>query len=49
MKLRDYFAAKAIAGLLADPNVKLGEDRTDKVAVLAYSVSVAMLRARGTA
>ncbi|MDR9052108.1 hypothetical protein [Burkholderia multivorans] len=46
MTLRDYFAAKAIAGLLADPNVKLGEDRTDKVAVLAYSVADAMLRAR---
>ncbi|AOK00161.1 MULTISPECIES: hypothetical protein [Burkholderia] len=49
MKLRDYFAAKAIAGLLADPNVKLGEDRADKVAVLAYSVADAMLRARGKA
>ncbi|MCA7945605.1 hypothetical protein [Burkholderia vietnamiensis] len=49
MTLRDYFAAKAIAGLLADPNVKLGDDRTDKVAVLAYSVADAMLRARGEA
>jgi ribonuclease I len=46
MTLRDYFAAKAIGGLLADPNVKIGADEIDHVAELCYRMADAMIRAR---
>lgn len=47
--LRDYFAAKVVGGLLADPNVTLGQGREKNVARLAYEVADAMLEARGAA
>lgn len=46
MTLRDYFAAKALAGMLADPNVRLGDNGTKIVAALAFEVADAMLAAR---
>ena len=46
MTLRDYFAARALTGMLADPNVKLQNGATEKVADLAYEVADAMLKAR---
>lgn len=46
MTLRDYFAAKAIGGLLADPNVKIGANEIDHVAELCYRMADAMIRAR---
>lgn len=46
MSLRDYFAAKALAGMLADTNVKLGGDKNRTVATLCYEVADAMIAAR---
>ncbi|MDN7744693.1 hypothetical protein QZM78_11615 [Burkholderia multivorans] len=47
MSLRDYFAAKAMQGLAANPEAW---DMTDeKVAEWAYNAADAMLRARGEA
>jgi len=49
MTLRDYFAAKAMQGLLSSPRVPLGgkEDVTDLlIAKLAYVTADAMLKAR---
>lgn len=54
MTLRDYFAAKAIAGILANPdisasaarcNVSTNEFRED-TAIAAYAMADAMLKAR---
>lgn len=46
MSLRDYFAAKALAGMLADPNF---DDGAIRAAELAFLVADAMLaeRAKG--
>lgn len=46
MTLRDYFAAKAMQGLLACPGGDLSASRT---ASDAYVMADAMLRARGAA
>ncbi|WP_063923111.1 hypothetical protein [Cupriavidus basilensis] len=46
MTLRDYFAAKAMGGMLADPNVKLDGNLPTQLAELAYTVADAMLAAR---
>jgi len=49
MTLRDYFAAKAMQGLIASPKSPSGAigDVTDKlVAKLAYTMADAMLEAR---
>jgi len=43
MKLRDYFAAKAMQGIVADPNVSVGWEKT---AAWAYSMADAMMEAR---
>jgi hypothetical protein len=45
MSLRDYFAAKALQGMLADPNSTAGhrQDFAEK----AYQYADAMLAARG--
>jgi hypothetical protein len=43
MTLRDYFAAKAMQGLLSDSNVTA---KPDVFASYAYEVADAMLRAR---
>jgi hypothetical protein len=50
MTLRDYFAAKALGGILADPNVTIdtAED-ADRLAAAVYRLADAMLRARGEA
>ncbi len=44
MSLRDYFAAKAMQGRLANPDWLCSDDRT---ATEAYQIADAMLRARG--
>lgn len=45
MSLRDYFAAKALQGLIADPNIFL--DNTEfAIAHDAYVIADAMLKAR---
>lgn len=44
MTLRDYFAAKAMVGILADPDGGKWED--DTVAQAAYRLADAMLKAR---
>ena len=43
MSLRDYFAAKALQGLLADTNIK---SSAEEFASRAYGVADAMLEAR---
>ncbi len=43
MDLRDYFAAKAMQGILADPNVHMSED---DLARWAYEVADTMMRER---
>lgn len=45
MSLRDYFAAKAMQGICADPTV--APPTPDIVATIAYQVADAMLKARG--
>ena len=45
MTLRDYFAAKAMQGFAADPQVEAG---AEKVAQIAYAWADAMLAARET-
>lgn len=54
MMLRDYFAAKAAAGLMTMPDEWLRRDGDgttwkDELAKTAYEVADAMLRARGEA
>lgn len=44
--LRDYFAAKAMQGLLSDPNAAMLEDDMNHWAALSYKMADAMLRAR---
>lgn len=44
MTLRDYFAAKALQGLIASPNLSADDD--DVVAQSAYTIADAMLKAR---
>jgi len=49
MTLRDYFAAKAMQGLIASPRTPLGtvNDVTDQlIAKLSYIMADAMLKAR---
>ena len=51
MSLRDYFAAKALSGLLADPTVRPQKDKTvehfyKEAAAGAYMAADAMLAAR---
>lgn len=43
MSIRDYFAAKAMNGLISDSTVK---DTPDRIAKGAYAVADAMIRAR---
>ena len=43
MTLRDYFAAKAMQGMLSDPGF---DAKAEKVAECAYAISDAMLKAR---
>lgn len=45
MSLRDYFAAKAMQGLIASNDPGAG-DRIDEVPVYAYLIADAMLKAR---
>ena len=46
MTLRDYFAAKAITGHLADGGWKCDQSHFDDVAKGAYRLADAMLKAR---
>ena len=43
MDLRDYFAAKALTGLLTEASVDF---KDDAIAELAYSLADAMMKAR---
>ena len=43
MDLRDYFAAKALTGLLTEAN---GDYQDDAIATLAYQLADAMMKAR---
>lgn len=43
MSLRDYFAAKAMQGIMTDPDMVMGNA---KLAAWAYGVADAMLEAR---
>ena len=45
MTLRDYFAAKAVQGLLSDPDWRQDMD-FDDTALAAYKMADAMLKAR---
>ena len=44
MTLRDYFAAKAMQGILTDPEIVMG---ATEIADLSYKYADAMLKARG--
>lgn len=46
MSLRDYFAAKALTGMLADPQVHVGGERSAQLAGSCYELADAMLKAR---
>lgn len=47
MTLRDYFAAKAMNGVLSDPNVRLRtSEEVAELAAAVYRIADAMLRAR---
>lgn len=49
MTLRDYFAGKALAGLLSDPTVLMrndGETGPQAYARMSYEMADAMLKAR---
>lgn len=46
MTLRDYFAAKAMQGLLSDPDAGMLDDDMSRWAMLSYKMADAMLRAR---
>ena len=43
MKMRDYFAAKALQGMIAEPSLKA---TPDEFAQKAYQIADAMLKAR---
>ena len=43
ISIRDYFAAKAMQGILTDPDITMG---ADKIAEWAYAQADAMLKAR---
>jgi hypothetical protein len=43
MTLRDYFAAKAMQGMMTDPNLEMG---CNTVATLSYKYADAMMEAR---
>lgn len=47
MTLRDYFAAKAMQGMLANPNVLVNGKLHEDNFATAYEAADAMLRARG--
>ncbi len=44
--IRDYFAAKAMQGLLSDPDAGMLDDDMSRWAMLSYKMADAMLRAR---
>lgn len=43
MTLRDYFAAKAMQGMLSDPNI---QGTPEEFSIRAYAVANAMIQAR---
>lgn len=52
MTLRDYFAAKALVGLMSDPTFakelqRMGKPIGDSMAAAAYGMADSMLKARG--
>lgn len=49
MSLRDWFAGQALAGMLADPNIRGGDGLWPLVAGDAYKAADAMLAARVSA
>ncbi|SER16675.1 hypothetical protein SAMN05216522_1135 [Rosenbergiella nectarea] len=47
MTLRDYFAAKAMQGILSDPDAGLLSDDLSRYSKIAYQTADSMLKARG--
>ena len=45
MSLRDYFAAKAMQGILSAPDLKPGIEN-EEIADVAYAIADAMIKAR---
>ena len=46
MSLRDYFAAKAMQGFMANPNDSMVEENISEMAKTAYQIADQMLKAR---
>ena len=46
ISLRDYFAAMAMSGMLADPQVTVGGERSANLAEISYEVADAMIDER---
>ena len=46
MHMRDFFAAQAMSGLLADPNVTLEGDGYRRTARIAYAMADMMMEVR---
>lgn len=46
MTLRDYFAAKVVQGIVADPTIKLSLKNIRDIPHLSYELADAMLEAR---
>lgn len=47
MSMRDYFAAKAMQGILSDPAVRIdGDGLKTSIAIESYLIADAMLKAR---
>lgn len=46
MSLRDYFAAKAMQGLVSDPSVSVRNETINLIATQSYKLADAMLKAR---
>lgn len=49
LALRDWLAGQALAGILANPNHRIGEVTFDRVCTNAYEFADAMLIVRGGA
>jgi len=49
MTLRDYFAAKALGGMMAGSTVTIEGEKVRHIAEISYELADAMLDARGAA
>jgi hypothetical protein len=48
MHLRDYFAAKAMQGMVANPSYSINDWSKRDIAIQSYAMADAMLKARET-